>query len=112
MNRPSKNNSSPPTSFFSFFLRLFWIAVGNVALVASAIKIGQTTRSLFSNFDIAFWIMVILLILARYLDIVYFHGETSDGAPATLQHWKRYAGLLVLLSLAGWGLAHAAAYFT
>ncbi len=52
-----------------------------------------------------FWLIALGLILARYVDIRYLKGETTDNKPATLKHWRRYsvivliaAGLLYLLT--------------
>jgi hypothetical protein len=52
-----------------------------------------------------------LCILARYLDIAYFHGETANGTPATMRDWRRYVVLLVLASLVIWITAHSLTYF-
>ena len=55
--------------------------------------------------DAVFWLIALGLVLARYVDIRYLKGETSDNKPATLKHWRRYsvvlliaAGLLYLLA--------------
>jgi hypothetical protein len=55
--------------------------------------------------DAIFWLIALVLILARYMDIRYLKGETADNEPATLKHWRRYsvilliaAGLLYLLA--------------
>jgi hypothetical protein len=75
-------------------LRLFWMAIGNLALFMIAILIIQ--RRSFSAFDMAYWLIVVALIVVRYVDITRFDGRTASAEPATLRHFRRYAlGLLV-----------------
>jgi hypothetical protein len=54
--------------------------------------------------------LVVLLILARYMDITRCHGQTTDGGPATLAHWRRYVLGLIPVTAGLWALmrfAHA-----
>jgi hypothetical protein len=48
------------------------------------------------------------LIAARYVDIRFCAGQTVDGTPADLGHFKRYVMLMVPISLLlpaiAWGL--------
>jgi hypothetical protein len=41
------------------------------------------------------------------VDIRFLNGETGDGKPATLTHWRRYALLVGSVGLGAWLLAHA-----
>jgi hypothetical protein len=88
-------------------VRIIWLLVGNAALLLLSILI--TEENGFSGFDIAFWVIVIGLIALRYFDITQLNGLTGDGEPATLQHWQRYAFLLILIAGVGWILAHLVA---
>jgi len=45
------------------------------------------------------------------VDISRLGGQTVFGQPATLRDWRRYVLMLGAISLAIWGLAHAAAHF-
>jgi len=109
----ASSHSSPPeyVGCLPVIVRLFWIGLGNFGLFALALMIGQSKQSLFSRYDVLFGSLVVLCILVRYLDIAYFHGDTADGTPATLQDWRRYVAMLVLASLALWVGAHSVAYF-
>jgi hypothetical protein len=97
---PTKPGSS--SGCLSIVVRLTWI-FGVSLLVFSAIFIIQGNTPGLA--DIIFWLIALGLILARYVDIRYLKGETSDNQPATLRHWRRYsvivllaAGLLYLLA--------------
>jgi hypothetical protein len=79
--------------------------LGNVGLIFAALKIYMSTG--WSVADVAFWLIVCLLIGARYIDIVRFKGATMDGQPATRAHLKRYVLIVLLASTAVWAVARA-----
>jgi hypothetical protein len=85
-------------------VRLFWLIAGNAALLFLALSIAQ--RRALSVLDFVYWATVAAMILARYYDIAHLDGETKDGEPATLRHWRRYIIVLIAISGALWGLAH------
>ena len=97
---PAKPDSSP--GCLSIVVRLTWI-FGASVLVFGAIFIVQGKVPGLA--DALLWLVALGLILARYVDIRYLKGETSDNKPATLKHWRRYSvviliatGLLYLLA--------------
>jgi hypothetical protein len=110
MPRPVESNSSEGTGLGGLFLRLFWMGGGNFGLLALAILITQKRILPYRLTDLLFWVIVILLIVARYVDIAYFEGATSYGEPATMKHWRRYAIGLGLISLVVWAVAHGIDY--
>jgi hypothetical protein len=85
--------------------RLFWMALGNVALVGAALAIYKSTG--WSIADLAFLLIVGLLIGARYIDIVRYQGKTADGEPATRAHLKRYVLWLLVTAIALWAVTRA-----
>lgn len=88
-------------------VRITWMAFGNLALFLFAVMGAR--RPAPSAYDAAFAGLVLGLVILRYLDITRFGGETSDGEPATLSHWRRYALGLVGVAAAMWALARLAA---
>jgi hypothetical protein len=96
-----------PTGCLPGLLRFIWMAVGNMALIASAMLVAKGTAPVVM--DIVFLAVTIGLIVVRYVDITRFKGETSEGQPATLVDWRRYAILLAILSTTLWALARFAA---
>jgi hypothetical protein len=85
------------------FPRVFWMGFGNIALVMAALSIYKSAGS--SIADLAFWLIVGLLVGARYIDIVRYKGMTVNGDPATSAHFKRYALMLLVVSAAVWAAA-------
>ena len=93
-------------------LRLFWMVVGNVILLFCAYGIIQHPSSLLGIADVFYWAIVGSLLAARYVDIRYFQGTTSDGDPASLADWRRYTVVVVLVTTGLWLVAHAIAHFS
>ena len=85
-------------------LRLFWMAFGNLVLLMLATLIFQ--RRSFSALDAAYWAVVAALAGARYADIARFDGRTTSGAPATMQHLRRYVLALLAVAAGLWGCVH------
>ena len=94
------------------FLRMFWMMIGNAILLFCAYGIFQHRSSLLSIADAFYWAIVGSLLAARYVDIRYFHGTTSDGDPAFMADWRRYTVLVVLVAMGLWLVAHAIAHFS
>lgn len=91
------------------FLRLTWMVLGNAALFLCAALVAKGTAPPIT--DIIFFIVAIGLIVVRYVDITKFRGKTSEGKPATLAHWRRYAVLTAVVSAGVWGLARIASFY-
>jgi len=103
----TRNEMVPPaehTGCLASIVRVLWFVVGNAALLLLAVLI--TEEEALSGLDIAFWAIVVALILLRYIDITRLNGLTSDGEPASLQHWRRFSLLLLLIAGGVWVLAH------
>ena len=83
----------------------FWMLIGNgiLALCALAIAAGEAS---FSVADVFYWITVGCLLAARYADIRYFAGKTSEGKPATIAHFWRYGTILCVVSVVVWIVVH------
>ena len=102
--------ASEPTGCLGGVVRVAWLGVGNGALLFLALGIAQ--QRAFPVLDLTYWAVVVGLIAIRYLDITKLHGLTSNGEPASLQHWRRYAIFLILASAAVWLVAHGVVCFT
>jgi hypothetical protein len=77
------------------FVRLLWMFLGNAAMALMAISIAQGSPEKLLLKDAVFFILAGLSVLARYLDVRYLHGQTSDGMPATPAHFRKYAAVVV-----------------
>lgn len=89
--------------------RFFWMAAGNAALAFLLIFIGQQRGFTLSWRDAAFWGVVAILLAVRAADIRWLGGRTTEGEPATMALWRKWALLLIAISLALWALAHLVA---
>ena len=91
-------------------VRLFWMGAGNLILVLAAIGIGQQHAGFtLTAMDAVFWATALCLLAVRYVDIRYLGGETADSQPATVADWRRYAAMVLGISLALWLGAHVIA---
>jgi hypothetical protein len=74
------------------------MAIGNALLMLIGVQILQSDRR-FSGLDVAYLLVVLLIVGARLADIRYFAGADQFGKPSTLADGRRYA--LKVVSLAG-----------
>lgn len=86
----------------AILVRLYWMFLGYIPIVAfsSAIIESKAARSWA---DIAFWASVISILIARLYDITRLGGTTAEGDPATLGHWMRHVGWLIVAAMVVWG---------
>jgi len=96
----------------SFLLRIFWMMFGNLILFLIVIGIYEGEKATLNLRDGIYWILVLLLMVVRYIDIKYLNGLTAIGAPASMRHWYRYIAVLTICAGLLWGLAHLANYFS
>jgi hypothetical protein len=86
-------------SLIAFSFRLFWMFIGNAGLFLLALGVFYQSRTSPIGFSMAYWALVVAILFARFIDIRYFHGETGDGEPATLEHLQRHAVNLFLVAI-------------
>ena len=55
-----------------------------------------------------FLVVTVGLIEARYVDIARFNGQTTEGKLTPIAHWRRYAVLMLVISVCLWELARVA----
>jgi len=102
--KDSKNDSSS-----GCLIRFAWMAVANMAIFFAAMNVMQAPAMSVSWGDWAIIAAVLLSVVARYLDIRFFAGETADGDPATMTDWRRHIVLIVVVGAAALAVAHAIA---
>ncbi len=94
------------TSILGCLIPTFWMLVGNGILACCGVAIAVGDAPIFSPADVVYWITVGCLVAARYADIRYLTGRTSEGKPATMAHWRRYTLVLIAVSAAAWIVVH------
>jgi hypothetical protein len=73
--------------------------IGNAALAIGAALPVAYPRLPTAALLAAYALVVVTLIATRYIDIRYCGGQTVDGTPADLGHWKRYVMILLPVTL-------------
>jgi len=85
--------------------KIFWMMMGPLGLLLAALSVFMSAG--WTVADAVVWLLIGLLIGARYIDIVRFRGQTINDQPATMTHFKRYVLLVLVAGAAVWALARA-----
>ncbi|MDF1566130.1 MAG: hypothetical protein P1V51_24070 [Deltaproteobacteria bacterium] len=97
----------PPATLTGVLLRLYWMLGGQIAAIACLFMIIRDDPSLLSPVSVAFWALLAMTIVARYVDVTRFGGLRTDAVTrATLSDVKRFALGAVSLGAAVWTGAH------
>jgi len=89
-------------------VRVYWMLFGNAIMWFLLAFIVAKRPKLPSALDAIYWLTVLSLVVARFVDIRYHNGRTAYGDdPATLKHWWRYVVLLVIAAFGSWVGAYA-----
>jgi hypothetical protein len=102
----AKQADPPYTSTLSGLVRLSWVLFLPVAILGHlgwllANDVGATDLP-----SLTFWLAVLFLVVARFVDVAYFRGETSEGGRATMGDVRRFALTAVGLCGAAWMAIH------
>ena len=80
---------------------------GAMLVIAAAYPLSHTETPVLLTLTVC-CLISISMIAARFVDIRACDGQTVDGDPADLGHWKRYAMILlpvsVLLPVGVWAI--------
>jgi len=82
--------------------RLYWMLFGNALLLFLFVLIFEKRQATPTLLDAAFLLTGVSLIFIRFIDIRFLNGQTSEGQPATLTHWRGYAMNVGVLGLGLW----------
>lgn len=105
MQDQQQEGAAETSSVLGCLIPTFWMLVGNGLLALCALAIASGSAA-FSVADLFYWATVACLLGARYADIRYFAGRTSEGNPATMGHYWRYCIVLCGVSGVVWIVAH------
>ena len=84
--------------------RLTWLLGGPFLLLALAAAIYRNDHGALSLPSLGYWVVALLAVGVRYLDVHRLHGETVKGEPATDRDVRAYAARLLGFAAALWGL--------
>jgi hypothetical protein len=106
MSAPANQTTYKQRGALAILARIFWMFLGNFALMICVANIFMGESSSTRASDIIFWCVVPAMIIVRFLDIKFLDGQTATGGPASIKHWRRYAIALAIISAAIWTVAH------
>jgi hypothetical protein len=86
--------------------RLTWMLLGPLALVVTAFAIVSKGQGWLTSADLAFFIVLAVLPLGRWLEFRHGSPLTATGEPATPTHLRRYAAVVAASGLGVWCLAN------
>ena len=95
-----------PTGGLEFLVRFYWLILGNGLLFMLLVLIFEKRARFPSLLDGAYLAAAALLIAMRYVDIRFFNGQTGEGQPATMAHWRRYSLVTGCVTLGAWLMVH------
>lgn len=88
------------------FARLFWMIVGPGVLLLLAFSIATRGQGWFTPVDIAFLVILPLVLAARWYEFHHGDPHTATGDPATPADLRKYLVVALPLGLAVWALAN------
>lgn len=86
--------------------RLIWFMIGPMALLMLALLIAEKRGGWTGPASLAFVGVLIVTILARWLDYRGGNAQTAEGTPATAFHTRRFVIGASLVGLVVWCLAN------
>jgi hypothetical protein len=106
LESPDQTTSKPITSFSVLGARLTWVLLGPLALLGITWGIVSQGTGWFTGLDVAFGIVMILMLLGRWVEHRSGTATTLTGEPATPVQFKRYMTLLPPVAVAVWIVAN------
>jgi hypothetical protein len=82
-------------------LRLYWMIVGYLIAVLCGVSIVNHHGD-FSIVDVIYWVAILGVLAARWVDIKRFGGTRADGQAATMRDWTVHAVITMIAAGIGW----------
>ncbi len=97
-------STSPPpsTSIGVVFSRIFWMLIGPLMLVLVLYRSADRGGGWVTSTDIFYFIVLAALPVTRWVEFLGGDPRTSTGEPASIDHFRRYASVTILLGVAVW----------
>jgi hypothetical protein len=88
--------------FRAVFGRLMWMLLGPLLLFVATLCLFKARDSLWGLGDLAYFVCLFAIVLARWIEFQSGFGLTADGEPATAQQIRRFTLAAVVVGLAVW----------
>ena len=87
--------------------RLLWMMIGPMILMLLTVNIINSGSGWLTAADVAFFVVLGIMLLARWFDFRAGNPRTISGDPATPRHLRRYLPLTLVIGLGVWAAANA-----
>jgi len=94
------------TSLFVLVTHLSWFIIGPLLLVLFLWGIVQAGSGWITSLDCAFFAVVVLMIVGRWLDQRSGQGTTSTGELSTWNDFRRYVAIVPVVAIVAWIVAN------
>ncbi len=104
---PSKTSEPEPQydSLFILVTRLYWFGFGPIFAALLLIACAQDVDHRFGVLDVAYFIVLTLIPLARWFEFRLGKAETGAGQPLTWTHLRNYMLVVIGVGIAAWLIA-------
>lgn len=113
--QPAPAQPPPPervlTSFWLFSVHLFWVLIGPPLFILAGVAMLLSGTQWFGAIDIAFLVLVVLMLACRWVDQKSGVAVNSFGERTTWADFRMYAIKLVATSVLVWCGAHVVSMF-
>ena len=94
------------TSISVILARVMWTLLGPAAAALAILGIATRGNGWFTPLDTVYGIVVALMLCGRWFEQRSGMGTTVTGAPSTIQHFRRYVVMLLLVTAVAWAGAN------
>ncbi|MGQ9504183.1 MAG: hypothetical protein ACUVQG_05225 [Thermogutta sp.] len=101
----SRSPSESQQNAAGCLLRLYWMIFGYLIAVLCGVSIVNHHGD-FSLVDIIYWLAILGILAARWVDIQRFGGTRADGQSATMRDWTIHAVATLVVAVIGWIVIH------
>ncbi len=98
--------NQPTTSFLQLFARIFWMMIGPLTLAILAYAIVNVGSGWLTVADIAFFLVLGGVVLARWIEFQGGNPQKATGEPATPADLHRFVVVTLILGLVVWVIAN------
>jgi uncharacterized membrane protein YhaH (DUF805 family) len=100
---PASSSKQPVyTPIGGLIMRMYWLILGHIAVVVLGVAIFMHRIHDQLLYNLLYLVAVVLCSAARFIDIKYYKGLTSDGDPSTMAHWRRYSLFVAAYAVPLW----------
>jgi hypothetical protein len=90
------------TPFGALIARMYWLVLGHITVILLGVAIFTNQLHYQLLFNLLYLIAAVACSVARFVDIKYYKGTTTEGEPCTMAHWRRYSIFVAAYAVPLW----------